>query len=77
MFVAWAKSFWWSEEGQENFFWLLVRNMRTLIEAEGSIATAVARKSGRGVTVNKKSAFMMEVLRKFCMNMWKLVRQSG
>ena len=37
-------------------------NMRTLVEAEGSIATAVARKSGRGVTVDKKSAFMMESL---------------
>ena len=38
------------------------------VEAEGSIATAVARKSGRGVTVDKKSAFMMEVFRKFGMN---------
>ena len=45
--------FWW-QEGQRICFgcW----NMITLLEADGPVETAVARKSCRGVTVDRKVA---------------------
>ena len=43
-------------------------NMRTLVEADGSIATGVSRRGGRGVTVDKKSVFMVQQLKKFRMS---------
>ncbi len=44
------------------------------MEAEGSIATAVAKKSSKSVTVDKKAAFMVQELRKFDL---RLVSLSG
>ncbi len=38
------------------------------MEAEGPIATAVTRNSGRGVTVDTKSAIMVQVFKEYGMN---------
>ena len=35
-------------------------NMRTLVESDGTIATAVARKGSRGVAVDRKASFMVQ-----------------
>ena len=35
-------------------------NMRTLVESEGTIATAAARKGDRGVVVDRKASFMVQ-----------------
>ena len=43
-------------------------NMRTLVEAEGSIATSVARPGARGVPVDKKASFMIREFRKYRIN---------
>ena len=43
-------------------------NMRTLVESDGTIATAVARKGGRGVAVDRKASFMVQEFRNFGMN---------
>ena len=43
-------------------------NMRTLVEAEGSIATSVVRPSSRGVTVDRKATLMVQELKRFRMN---------
>ena len=43
-------------------------NMRTLVESDGSIETAVARKSSRGVAVDKKASLMVMELKKYRMN---------
>ena len=42
--------------------------MRTLVESDGSIETAVARKSSRGVAVDKKTSLMVMELKKYRMN---------
>ena len=34
-------------------------NMRTLVESDGTIVTAVVRKGGRGVAVDRKASFMV------------------
>ena len=38
-------------------------NMRTLVEQEGPVITAVTRKSGRVVAVDKKTVFMVQEFR--------------
>ena len=38
------------------------------MESDGTIATAVARKGGRGVVVDRKASFMVQEFRKFGMN---------
>ncbi len=43
-------------------------NMRTLVEEEGPIATALARRTSRSVTIDKKASFMVDVFRKFSMS---------
>ena len=43
-------------------------NMRTLVESDGMIATAVARKGGSGVAVDRKASFMVQEFRKFGIN---------
>ena len=43
-------------------------NKRTLVESDGTIATAVARKCGRGVAVDRKASFMAQEFRNFGMN---------
>ena len=43
-------------------------NMRTLVESDSTIATAVARKGDRGVVVDRKASFMVQEFRKFGMN---------
>ena len=43
-------------------------NMRTLVESDGTIATAVARKGSRDVAMNRKASFMVQEFRKFGMN---------
>ncbi len=40
-------------------------NMRTLVESDGTIATAVARKSSRSVAVDRKASFLVQELRKY------------
>ena len=40
-------------------------NMRTSVEADGPVATAVTRASARGVTVDRKAFFTVEEFRKF------------
>ena len=42
--------------------------MKTLVESDGMIATAVARKGGRGVAVDRKASFMVQELKNFDMN---------
>jgi hypothetical protein len=42
--------------------------MRTLVESDGSIATAVSRKGGRGVAVDRKAALMVQELKKYRIN---------
>lgn len=42
--------------------------MRTLVEAEGSIATSVARPSSRGPAVDRKATLMVQELKRFGMN---------
>ena len=42
--------------------------MRTLVEAEGSIATSVARPGARGVPVDKKASFIIREFRKYRIN---------
>ena len=39
-----------------------------LVKEEGPITTALARRTNRGVTVDKKASFMVEEFRKFNMN---------
>ena len=41
-------------------------NMRTLVESDGSIETAVTRKSGRGVAVDRKVSLMVMELKTMC-----------
>ena len=53
------------------------RNMRTLVESDGSIATCVSRQGGRGVAVDMKALLMVRELRRFGMSMVGKVRQSG
>ena len=43
-------------------------NMRTLVEAEGSVAMGVARPGVRGVAVDRKAALMVHELKRFQMN---------
>ena len=43
-------------------------NMRTLVELDGSIETAVTRKSSRGVAVDMKASLMVMELKKYRMN---------
>ena len=43
-------------------------NMRTLVESDGSIATGVARRGGRGVAIDRKALLMVQELRKFWMS---------
>ena len=43
-------------------------NMRTLVESDGSIATGVARRGGRGVAIDRKASLMVQELRKFGMS---------
>ena len=43
-------------------------NMRTLVESDGSIETAVARKSSRGVAVDKKASLMVMEFKKYRVN---------
>ena len=43
-------------------------NMCTLVDSEGSIATAISRKGGRGVTVDRKVSLMVQELKKYGMN---------
>ena len=43
-------------------------NMRTLVEAEGSIATSVARPGNRGVPVDRKASLMICEFKKFRIN---------
>ena len=42
--------------------------MRTLVEAEGSIATSVVRPGSRGVAVDRKATLMVQELKRFRMN---------
>ena len=42
--------------------------MRTLVEAEGSIATSVVRPGSRGVTVDRKATLMVQELKRFRMD---------
>lgn len=42
--------------------------MWTLVEAEGSIATSVARPSSRGVTVDRKAMLMVQELKRHRIN---------
>ena len=42
--------------------------MRTLVESDGSIETAVARKSSKGVAVDKKASLMVMELKKYRVN---------
>ena len=44
-------------------------NMRTLVEAEGNIATSLARPGSRGVTVDRKVTLMVQELKKYGMNL--------
>ena len=44
-------------------------NMRTLVEAEGNIATSLARPGSRGVTVGRKATLMVQELKKYRMNL--------
>ena len=43
-------------------------NMRTLVEAEGSIETSVVRSSTRGVAVDRKATLMVQELKKYRMS---------
>ena len=43
-------------------------NMRTLVESDGSIETAVTRKSHRGAAVDRKASLMVMKLKKYRMN---------
>ena len=43
-------------------------NMRTLVEAEGSIAASLSRPRSRGVVVDRKATLMVQELKKFRMN---------
>ena len=43
-------------------------NMRTLVEAEGSITTSLSRPGSRGVAVDRKAILMVQELKKFRMN---------
>ena len=43
-------------------------NMRTLVEAEVDVATAVARTGARGVAVDRKATLMVHELKRFKMN---------
>ncbi len=43
-------------------------NMRTLVEEKGPIATALAKRTSRSVTIDKKASFMVDVFRKFSMS---------
>ena len=47
-------------------------NMRTLVEADGSIETAVTRKSNRGVAVDRKASLMVMELKKYKMNVVRI-----
>ena len=38
-------------------------NMRTLLESDGTLATALARKDGRGMVMDRKASFVVEGLR--------------
>ena len=42
--------------------------MCTLVEADGSIATAVSQPSSRGVAVEQKASLMVEELKKYEIN---------
>ena len=44
-------------------------NMRTLVEAEGNIATSLARPGSRGMTVDRKATLMVQELKKYRMNL--------
>ena len=52
-------------------------NMRTLVESEGSIATAISRKGGRGVTVDRKVSLMVQELKKHGMNVVGISETKG
>ena len=51
--------------------------MRTLVEAEGSIATSVVRPGSRGVAVDRKATLMVQELKRFRMNITGISEPSG